>query len=82
MAINSGKYKIENNQIVNIATGVAIPDDEPVFILRAKDDHAVDAILQYAIVLGNRPFAVKVAEVFEQFKQWASQNEDKMKEPD
>ena len=41
------KYEAKNNKIINRATGEPIPDDEPIFILRGKDDFAIDALLAY-----------------------------------
>ncbi len=45
--IQEPKYTVQNDRIVNRATGVAIPDNEPVFILRAKDREAVYALMDY-----------------------------------
>jgi hypothetical protein len=42
-----GKYEARGNQIVKRTTGEPIPDDEPVFILRARDKHAVATLVSY-----------------------------------
>jgi hypothetical protein len=80
--INSGKYKIENNQIINIATGVAIPADEPVFILRARDCIAQLAIDEYRSLCENKEHDHSVGESQREFDQWQEANIDKVKEPD
>lgn len=41
------KYCILDGKIVNRATKVAIPDDEPIFIFRGKDAKAVCALVAY-----------------------------------
>lgn len=41
------KYCILEGKIVNRATKVAIPDNEPIFIFRGKDAKAVVALLAY-----------------------------------
>jgi hypothetical protein len=81
--MNSGKYKIENNQIVNITTGVAIPDDEPVFILRAKDETAAAAVEFYVNDIDDTgEFYCDAADMLNKFKDWQEKNQDKIKEPD
>ena len=80
--INSGKYKIENNQIVNIFTGVPIPEDEPVFILRAKDAHASFVLQDYWGYCEDPIHDDAVNVQIEKFEKWQKANQDKVKEPD
>jgi len=80
--MNSGKYEIKEGRLVNKQTGVPIPDDEPVFILRAQDAHSTTAVLEYGVICGNTQIAIGVGEVLEQFKIWQKANPDKVKEPD
>ncbi|HAL45497.1 MAG: hypothetical protein A2Y12_08805 [Planctomycetes bacterium GWF2_42_9] len=82
MGINSDKYKIENNQIINIKTGVAIPDNEPVFILRAKDTNALSAIGEYYGICDNVEHSAAVGAVFRKFADWQDSNQEIVKEPD
>jgi len=42
-----GKYHIENDQIIKTATGEVVPEEEPLFLLRARDPLAVSALLDY-----------------------------------
>lgn len=41
-----GKFRIEGEKILNPA-GVEIPEDEPLFLLRARDIHALKALVAY-----------------------------------
>ena len=82
MNINSGKYKIENNQIVNIQTGIPIPADEPVFILRAQDINAPEIIAEYSERCTNPELAGATEELAKSFFDWQQKNEDRIKVPD
>lgn len=42
-----GKFSIDGERIVNTVTGEAIPDDEPLFILRGRDRLAILALREY-----------------------------------
>ena len=89
--MNSGKYEIRIMQndkgfpvgrLVNIATGIPIPDDEPVFVLRAKDDLAVQTLEYYQEFTETDPFASEVDKCLKAFQEWQAANPDKVKEPD
>ena len=82
MGINSGKYKIENNQIVNIATGIAVPEEEPVFILRAQDIVAADTIDFYVDMCDNADHIAAAEKVRLEFVQWRVNNITRVKQPD
>jgi len=45
--MNNQAFVINNNQIQLIRTGERIPDEEPVFILRARDRQALSTIRVY-----------------------------------
>jgi len=47
MPMNEGKYRCEGSKIVKRTTGEAIPSDEPVFILRARDRLALQVLRFY-----------------------------------
>jgi hypothetical protein len=74
-----GKYNI---QLVNKHTGSIIPDDEPVFILRARDIHAVTAMIAYAEVCKNQSQQIEVYNRIDEFQEWQINNQGKLKEPD
>lgn len=78
------KYTVssKDGRIVNRSTGVAIPDDEPVFILRAKDANAARAI-QYYLDLCKSPDHRAVAKSrLLDFIEFAAKNPDRVREPD
>jgi hypothetical protein len=62
-----------------------VPEDEPVFILRARDHLAVAAIEYYerlSLADGcNDYHQGGMVRVIAAFKEWAAQNPDKMKQP-
>lgn len=63
-------------------TGQHIPFDEPIFILRAKDVHAVEAILHYRNQCLNSEHYYAVEERISEFMEFTATHPDKMKEPD
>lgn len=77
------KYTVNGHAIVNRATGQEIPADEPVFILRARDKHAMYAMRDYLRYLptGTAHHAAVEARVMDFFN-FKSLNMGLMKEPD
>jgi hypothetical protein len=63
-----------------------IPDDEPVFVLRAQDKVAYTAISVYQGLAreagATRAFTEGVAEVMREFTEWREANRNKVKTPD
>lgn len=77
------KYDIRGGKLVNRQSGQPIPDDEPVFILRARDRRAAQAIQHYAIACnGNPDHFQAIAMRLAQFSNWATEHPERMKEPD
>jgi hypothetical protein len=77
------KYTVRGGRIVNRATGIAIPDDEPLFILRAKDREAVYAIMGYrSRCLGNADHYRAIDGRVEDFLRFKEAHPERMKEPD
>lgn len=69
-----------NGKIINRETGISIPSDEPVFIVRAKDLYALAIIKAYAnISVGEH--VEKMQPVIDAFESWRAENEDKVKHP-
>lgn len=66
--------------LVNRKTQVEIK--EPTFILRAKDCHAVNTLLQYANQCDNEEHVEAVMKRGIEFVEWRRVNIDKVKEPD
>ena len=83
------KYNIENGRLTSASTGQPIPDDEPIFILRAKDVHAVDTLMAYHARVASGPMDMAASQHCEavrrrihDFKQFAKDNPGRMKSPD
>lgn len=70
-----GKLKIGN-----------IPDDEPVFVLRAQDVVAMNTLENYAhqaeVMGAKKSFVKDVLAVRDSFQKWQDDNDDKVKVPD
>lgn len=76
------KYSVVNNLIVNRSSGNAIPPDEPIFILRARDVYACDAIEAYASVLTPGAHRDIVVERLVDFSTFSHAHPERMKTPD
>lgn len=76
------KYGIRDGQIVNRLSGAPIPDDEPIFIFRAKDRLAVRILTAYFSAIENPEHARAVAARLEDFKRFAREHPERMKDPD
>lgn len=72
----------ERGRLTNRATGVEIPDDEPIMIFRARDTHAATAIAFYANICHNSEHREMVNRRLVDFQRFAESNADRMKEPD
>ena len=76
------KYNVNAaKQLYNRETGNIIPEDEPVFILRARDIHAVATLRYYyscCIVEGHKD---TVIDRIASFNLFAQENPDRMREP-
>lgn len=76
------KYGIRDNRLFNRASGEFIPEDEPVFIFRARDTHAVNILAGYAREVLNAEHASAVWSRVDDFKRFWDANPDRMKQPD
>lgn len=78
------KYTVsqKDGRIVNRATGKPIPDDEPIFILRAKDMNATQALHAYWESLDDEAHAAEVEARMEAFDNFAAAHPERMKQPD
>jgi hypothetical protein len=52
MRVLDEKFGIQNNQLVKRSTGEAIPEDEPLFILRGSDLLAYPTLFYYLTLCG------------------------------
>jgi hypothetical protein len=85
-----GKFQIEYDersgiQIVNAASGEAIPEDEPKFLLRGRDTLSFLLLLRYYSLCeeeGCTPHHMKgVSRASEEFAQFRRNNPGRMKQP-
>lgn len=80
--VNDPKYYIADGQFINRASNIPIPDDEPVFIFRARDHYAAAIISDYASVCLNKEHQEIVENCVKDFDDFAAAHPDRMKEPD
>lgn len=76
-----GKFDFSSGRIVNRISGEVIPDDEPVFIFRARDHHARKAIEFYQTIVEDEHHKAAIAETVEAFEVFAEMHPERMKEP-
>ena len=72
--------------LVNLFTGKAIPEDEPTFIVRAKDEIAIEVVAHYhsrlAIYGGNKSVFTTVNQCEQDMLAWRRNNPGLVKKPD
>lgn len=80
-----GKYQACDGQIVKIVTGEPIPEDEPIFILRARDRVALGGIheyLQACIDDGCTEYHIEgILSAYSAFAKFQLEHPDRMKQP-
>ena len=79
------KYRAEDGRVINRASGEVIPDDEPVFILRARDATAVVTLLHYYQghrLCQNDQHADAVLQRVRDFQRFQREHPERMKYPD
>lgn len=91
---NEPKYRIATDHdetnpnarpcIVNRQSGEPIPDDEPIFILRGRDIHALAALEYYRqlVLSGDQEHVDAVTRRVNQFARFRVKNAQRMKAPD
>ena len=75
------KYMIKDGQIVKRIGEKPIPDDEPLFIFRAKDRKALAALVAYSMILDNLDQKAEVTKTIQDFRAFQEKNPDRMAEP-
>lgn len=76
------KYTVNAaGRLISRATGIAIPDDEPVFILRAKDKHAWPALNDYLHRCQDEAHQGAVRSREQDFLKFAMAHLERMQEP-
>ena len=71
-----------DGRIVNRDCDTPIPDDEPIFLLRAKDRLAIRALTAYFSAIEDPEHARAVAARLEDFKRFSREHPERMKDPD
>lgn len=75
------KFYAVDGHLVNRATGEPIPDDEPVFVLRAKDWCALPALMAYSELVTDDAHRRAVEARIEQFREFSETHSREMKLP-
>lgn len=75
------KYMIKDGRLVKRIGEKPVPDDEPLFIFRAKDSKALIGLIAYHISLNNLDQMAEVIKSIEDFRKWQEKNPEKMGEP-
>lgn len=76
------KYVIKDGKLHNRQSGEQIPDDEPVFILRARDIHATGLLSTYWGIVADPTHKQAAGLRLRQFEEWKRAHPERMKEPD
>jgi hypothetical protein len=80
-----GKFSIDGDRVIKTSNGEAIPDDEPVFLLRARDHLAIPLLEIYnqlSIVDGcNEYHFDALNKTIAKFAQFSRLNPGRMKQP-
>jgi len=77
-----------DDALVKVRQILGIPQDEPIFVLRAQDAAARETIAEYEYLTSHgeynagTEFSDGITARLQEFQQWADQNPDKMKTPD
>jgi len=76
------KYTVNGSAIVNRASGEVIPADEPVFIFRARDRHAVEVLEFYRDIVRDNKHREAIDKRTGHFYVFRNSHPERMKEPD
>lgn len=72
----------KKGQICNGATEEPIPDDEPIFILRAKDVLAEQTLHYYLTMVATEQHKQAIKHRIQDFQRFRGEHPDRMKAPD
>lgn len=75
------KYMIMDGQLVKRSNQVKVPDNEPVFIFRAKDRKALPILVAYNMILDNLDQKAQVTKSINDFRRFQEEYPEKMAEP-
>lgn len=77
-----GKYRIVQGRLQNVETGILIPLNEPLFLLRAKDIVSVDVLVFYLANHEGQSIVPAVQSRLDAFVVWRRENPEKIKMAD
>jgi len=75
------KYKIKDGRLVKKSNEVPIPENEPLFIFRAKDKKALSALVAYNMILDRLDQKESVTKSINDFRDFQEKNPELMQEP-
>lgn len=75
------KYKIQDGQLVKRIGEKPVPDNEPLFILRAKDRKALATLVAYNMILDNLDQKAEITKSINDFRRFQEEYPEKMAEP-
>ena len=75
------KYTIKDNKLVKKSNLVPVPEDEPLFIFRAKDRKALAALVAYNMIIDNLDQKAEVTKSINDFRRFQEMYPEKMAEP-
>ena len=76
------KYDIQNNKLVKRTNGIPLPEDEPLFVLRAQDKIALAILGAYHAMTDNVQHKEAIMLVIKDFQKFELEHPDRMKTPD
>lgn len=79
------KFSVDGDRIVKTSNGEVLPEDEPLFLLRARDHLALPLLLMYELlsqVDGCNDYHMgKLSETIGNFRSFAEKQPGRMKQP-
>jgi hypothetical protein len=79
-----GKFGFKDGKIVNLVSGQEIPEDEPLFLLRARDHHAISVLGTYYYHASkdcNDLHLAGIRQVIGKFEKFKTEHPERMKQP-
>lgn len=79
------KFHVEGDQIIKTTNGDVVPEDEPLFLVRARDYLAIPLLEHYRRMSEidgcNEWHLERLEQRIRLFEEWRDMNPDKMKQP-
>lgn len=84
--ITERKYRIDveggEGRLVNRNSSKPIPEDEPLFVLRAQDINSLPTLMAYLVLCEDLTHCAEVTKCIKDFQNFANQHPERMKHPD